>query len=149
MPTNMRICNEKLGISPKLTSFSIPLGATVNMDGACINFMICGLFLARAYNVPISRTDLVSAAITIILLSLGAPGVPGAGLVCLGVVLEALHVPVEAIGLIIAVNPIMDMFSTMSNTTGDMTVSLITARSEGLFDKEVFQNDNVVAVEKK
>ena len=91
----------------------------------------------------------MSAAITIILLSLGAPGVPGAGLVCLGVVLEALHVPVEAIGLIIAINPIMDMFSTMSNTTGDMTVSLITAKSEGLFDKEVFQNDNVVAVEKK
>ncbi len=57
--------------------------------------------------------------------------------------------PVEAIGLIIAVNPIMDMFSTMSNTTGDMTVSLITAKSEGLFDKEVFLNENAGAVEKK
>lgn len=92
---------------------------------------------------------LLTTTIAIILLSLGAPGVPGAGLVCLGVVLEALHVPVEAVGLIIAVNPIMDMFSTMSNTTGDMTVSLITARSEGLFDKEVYLNENAGAVEKK
>lgn len=139
MPTNMRVCTDKLGISPKVCSFSIPLGATVNMDGTCIYLTIAGLFLARAYNVPVPGASLVSLAITIILLSLGAPGVPGAALVCLGVVLADLGVPFEAVGLIMAINPFVDMFDTMSNTAGDVAAALIVAKSEGLMDEEVFQ----------
>ena len=82
----------------------------------------------------------MTAAITIILLSLGAPGVPGSALVCLSVVLRSINVPVEAIGLIIAVNPIMDMFDTMNNTTGDMAAALIVAKKENLLDEQVYRS---------
>ena len=140
MPTNMRICTEKLGISQKLASFSIPLGATVNMDGATISLIVSALFLARMYGVSISGTALVSMAITVIMLSLGAPGVPGSGLVCLGIVLENIGVPIEAMGLVIAINPFIDMFATMNNTTGDVAVSTIVAKSEGLLDKGIYKS---------
>ena len=138
MPTNIKICTEKLGIAPKLCSFSIPLGATINMDGACIFLSVLGLFLARMYGVEVASTQLASLIITIVLLSLGAPGVPGAGLVCLGIVLKTLNVPVEAMGMVMAICPILDMFATMSNTTGDMAAALIVARSENLIDLETY-----------
>lgn len=140
MPTNMRVCTDKLGISPKVCSFSIPLGATINMDGTCIALTIGGLFLARAYGVAVSGSAMVSLVLTIILLSLGCPGVPGAALVCLGVVLNNLGVPVEAIGIIMAVNPFIDMFVTMSNTTGDMTTALVVAKSENLLDLKMYNS---------
>lgn len=138
MPTNIRIATEKMGISPKVANFAIPFGATINMDGTCIYLIIVGLFLARAYGVEVGATTLLSTALTIILLSLGAPGVPGAALVCLGIVLKSLGVPVEAIGLIIAISPFFDMFDTLNNTTGDMACALIAAKSENLLDKEVY-----------
>lgn len=140
MPTNMRVCTDKLGISPKICSFSIPLGATINMDGTCIYLSVIGLFLARAYGVEITMSTLLTTGLTIMLLSLGAPGVPGSALVCLGVVLKAMNVPVEAMGLIIAINPIMDMFDTMSNTTGDMAAALIVAKNEKLLDEKVYRS---------
>lgn len=139
MPTNLRTCTDKLGISPKICSFSIPLGATVNMDGTCIYLCVIGLFLARAYGVSVPPSSLFSLAVTIILLSLGAPGVPGAALVCLSVVLAALNVPIEAIGLVIAIDPLLDMFITMSNTTGDVAAALIVARNEKLLDLETYR----------
>ena len=142
MPTNLRTCTDKLGISPKVCNFSIPLGATVNMDGTCIYLCVMGLFLARAYGVNVPMSALFSLAVTIILLSLGAPGVPGAALVCLSVVLTALKVPVEAIGLVIAIDPFLDMFITMSNTTGDVMAALVVARNENLLDEEKYRNPN-------
>ncbi|MBE5916342.1 MAG: dicarboxylate/amino acid:cation symporter [Pseudobutyrivibrio ruminis] len=138
MPTNMKICKEQLGIAPKLCNFSIPLGATVNMDGTCIFLTSFSLFLARAYGVTIDSSSIFSIVVVIVLLSLAAPGVPGNGLICLGVVLMEIGVPVEAIGLIIAINPIIDMFDTMNNTTGDMAATLIVAKSEGMIDMDVF-----------
>ena len=139
MPTNMRTCTEKMGISPKVSSFSIPLGATINMDGTCIYLVITSLFLARAYNVEIPASAIFSLAVTIILLSLGAPGVPGMGLICLSTVLAQINVPLEAIGLVIAVESFLDMFITMSNTTGDVAASLIVARSEKLVNEEIYR----------
>lgn len=139
MPTNLRTCTEKLGISPKVCNFSIPLGATVNMDGSCIYLCITGLFLARAYGVSVAPSALFSLAVTIVLLSLGAPGVPGVGVVLLSVVLAALKVPIEAIGLIMAIEPFLDMFITMSNTTGDVMAALVVARNENLLDVEKYK----------
>ena len=138
MPTNLGICTEKLGISPKICNFSIPLGATVNMDGTCVYLTLFGLTLARAYGIDVPTSSLLSLAITIALLSLGAPGIPGIGLVCIGVVLNTLNVPIDAISLIIGISPILDMFDTMSNTTGDMAISLVVARIEKLLDIDKF-----------
>ena len=140
MPTNLRTCTEKLGISPKVCSFSIPLGATINMDGTSIFLMTMGLFLARAYGITVTPTVLFSVMITVVLLSLGAPGVPGSALVCIGVILNIMGVPVEAIGLIIGITPILDMFDTMSNCTGDVTTALIVAKSEDLLDLKKFNS---------
>ncbi len=140
MPGNMVICTEKLGISQKLVSFSIPLGATVNMDGTTINLIIVSLFLARMYGVTVSGPVLASMVLTVIMLSLGAPGVPGSGIVCLGVLLEHIGVPIEAIGLIMAINPFMDMFATMNNVTGDMAVTTIVGKTEGVLDREIYDS---------
>ena len=140
MPTNMKTCTEKLGISPKVSNFSIPLGSTVNMDGTCIMLTIFSLFLARAYGIAVPGTALVTLGITNILLSMGTPAVPGAGLVCLSVVLASIGVPVEAVGLVMGIYPVINMFNTMNNTTGDVAVSLIVASSEGLLDKETYNS---------
>ncbi len=140
VPTNMRICTDKMGISPVVANFSIPLGATINMDGVCIYLTMFGLFMAKAYGIPISLPSLISLCFTIVLLSLGAPGVPGCALICLGVVLETLNIPMEALGLIIAVNPILDMFDTVNNTTGDVAAAVIVARSEKMLDVEKFNS---------
>ncbi len=141
MPTNLHICTDKLGVAPKLASFSIPLGATVNMDGSSINLIVVGLFLAKMYAVPVTGSTLASLIVTVIMLSLGAPGVPGAGLVCLGIILEHLGAPIEAIGLVMAIDPFLDMFSTMNNVTGDMAVTTIVAKTEGMLDTDMYNKD--------
>ena len=140
MPTNLKTCTDKLGISPKVCNFSIPLGATINMDGTCIGLVVSGLYLAKMFGVTVTPSMMAPLVLTIILLSLGCPGVPGVGLVCLGIVLNQLGVPVGAMGLVIAIDPILDMFDTMSNTTGDVACALITASREGLLDKEIFND---------
>ncbi len=141
MPTNMRVCTEELGISPKLANFSIPLGATVNMDGMCTFLVTSSLFLARAYGINVPPATLLSMGLTIVLLSLGAPGVPGAGLICSSVVLRSIGVPTEALGLIIGIIPFIDMAETTSNTTGDVAVSLVVAKTEGLLDVDVYNRE--------
>ncbi|MBQ7481528.1 MAG: dicarboxylate/amino acid:cation symporter [Lachnospiraceae bacterium] len=138
VPTNMRVCTEKLGISPAIANFSIPLGATINMDAACMLQVILGIFLARAYGIDIPASSILPLFITIVLLSLGAPGVPGSGLLCIGIILKVLGVPVEALGLIIPIYPVLDMFDTMTNITGDMAAALIVARSENMLDLKVY-----------
>ena len=140
MPTNMKSCTDNLGISPKICSFSIPLGATVNMDGTCMMLTVGSLFLARAYGVEITGAMLVSLCITNILLSLGAPGLPGVGLICLGVALNSIGVPIEGIAMIMGIYQIINMFNTMSNTTGDAAVTLIVAKTEGLVDTDVYNS---------
>jgi len=138
MPTNMRICTDKLGVPLKICSFSIPLGATINMDGACIFLTVNGLFLARAFGIEVTPSMMISIAFTIIMLSLGAPGVPGSGLVCLGIVLKSLNVPVESMALIMGIAPILDMFDTMNNITGDVAAAVIVSKSEGLLDVDKY-----------
>ncbi|MCR5420060.1 MAG: dicarboxylate/amino acid:cation symporter [Lachnospiraceae bacterium] len=140
MPTNLKVCTNKLGISPKVCNFSIPLGTTINMDGTCIYLTIAVMFLARAYGINISISQMETLFVTIVLLSLGAPGVPGSAIVCLGIVLKTVNVPVEAIGLIIPVYPLMDMFDTMSNTTGDIAAALIVAKKENLLDLDMYNS---------
>ncbi len=138
MPTNIRICTEKMGVAAKIANFSIPLGATVNMDGYSIFLSIIGLFLARAYGIEVPNAALLSLAITVILLSLGAPGVPGGSVVSLGVILPTLGVPIEGLGLILAIYPFMDMLDTMMNTTGDIAAAVIVAKSENSIDTDRF-----------
>ena len=88
----------------------------------------------------VTPSALPALALTIILLSLGCPGVPGAGLVCLGIVLDQLGVPISAMGLIMAIDPVLDMFDTMSNTTGDIACATIVASQEGMLDRKILND---------
>lgn len=138
MPDNMRCCDEKLGISPKVYSFSIPLGATVNMDGSSIYLMVAGLFLAKIYGIDMTWALLAKMMFSVFVLSMGAPGVPGSGLVCLSVLIIPLGIPVEALSLVMGIDSIMGMFRAMSNVTGDMAVTLAVAKTENAVDKNVY-----------
>lgn len=139
IPLNMNACGEKLGVSPKVYSFSIPLGATINMNGACIQLSITALAIAQIYGVSISGRMLVIMCVTIIALSMGAPGIPGMGIILLSVLLTQFGVPVAGVSLMIGINPILDMFITTINCLGDVVTTFIVAKSENLIDRSVFE----------
>lgn len=122
-----------------LPSAPIPLGATLNMDGSCIYLAVFAMALAKIYGVPVTGTMLLSMAVSIIVLSIGAPGVSGAGLICLSVLLTQMNVPVEAIGLVMGINSILTMFRVMSNSLGDVAVTSIVARKERQMNMEVYR----------
>jgi Na+/H+-dicarboxylate symporter len=139
IPVNMEACEKKLGISRRVFSLSIPLGATLNMDGTCVHLAVFALALAKVYGVPIGGGMLLSMIVSIIVLSMGAPGIPGSGLICLSVLLTQMNVPVEAIGLVMGIDSLIGMFRCMSNCLGDVAVTSIVAKSEGQMDMEVYR----------
>ena len=137
MPFNINSCN-KLGISSRISSFSIPLGATVNMDGSCVYMAVGGLFLAKIFGVEIDGAMLFSIVFSIILLSVGAPAIPGSGLVCLSVLIAQMGVPAEAVSIIMGIDSLLGMCRAVVNSTGDVAVSLIVAKTEGLLDTQKY-----------
>lgn len=138
IPATMKTCGKRLGISPKVYTFSIPLGATINMDGACIYYAVSALFISRVYQLDLTVGMLVSLFVTIVILSMGAPGVPGANLVSMVVIFAQLGVPMEAVSLFVGLNTFVDMIVTVSNITGDVTASLIAAHSENLLNVDQY-----------
>ncbi len=136
---NMEACDKKLGVSPKLYTLSIPLGATLNMDGLCIGLSVMSLSLAHIFGAQLSPYQLFQVAVTIIIISMGMPGIPGTLLVGLTMILPQLNVPVEAISLIMCIYAILDMFETVSNCLGDVSTTVVVARTEGLLDEKVFR----------
>ncbi len=136
MPTNLDICENAMGISSRVCSFSIPLGATINMDGFCIYLTIAGLFLAKMFGIEVTSSSIATLILTVVMISISAPGIPGVSIVCLSVLLGVLRVPVEAIGLVMGIDALVDMVRTVSNTTGDIAVTLAVAKSENLVDIE-------------
>lgn len=133
LPSSINQC-KKLGISEKVYSFSLPLGATINMDGSCITLVITALFFARIYQLPITGTMLLQLFIAVMVLSLGSPGVPGGNLVCLTLLIPQIGIPAEAVSLVMGIYPIISMMQTLTNVTGDAVVTLIAAKTENLVD---------------
>ena len=129
LPSSIRQC-KSLGVSEKVYSFSLPLGATINMDGSCITLMITALYFAKIYSLPMTGTMLLQLFIAIIVLSVGAPGVPGGNLVCLTLLIPQIGVPAEAISLVMGLYPVISMMQTMANVTGDAVVTTIAAKKE-------------------
>ena len=140
IPINMEACEKKLGIGRKIFSLSIPLGATLNMHGTCIYLSVFALALAKIYNVQVTGGAMLSMVISIVVLSMGAPGIPGSGLICLSVLLTQINVPVEAVGLVMGIDSLCGMFRCMSNCLGDVAVSMIVAKSEDELDMKVYQS---------
>ncbi len=140
IPVNMEACEKKLGISKRIFSLSIPLGATINMDGTCIYLTVFALALAKVYGVEITGVAMLSMIISTFVLSVGAPGIPGSGLICLSVLLAGMNVPVEAVGLVMGIDSLCGMFRCMSNCLGDVVVSTIVAKSENELDVEMYKS---------
>ena len=140
IPINMAFCEKKIGVSSKIYSLSIPLGSTLNMNGTCIQLAVFALALAKVYGIQVSSESLFTMVILIIVLSMGAPGMPGAGVICLSVLLEQLHVPTEAVTLVMGIGPILGMFLCMSNCLGDVVVAAIVARQTKKMDMEVYKS---------
>ncbi|MEJ2765459.1 dicarboxylate/amino acid:cation symporter [Photobacterium sp. MCCC 1A19761] len=130
IPVTMRTLTDKLGVSKSVAGFGVPLGATMNMSGVSIYITLATLFVANAFGQPINSADLVTLGLTILLLSIGAGGVPGGGVVMVGVLLHQLGLPAEGLAIVAAVDRINDMFCTSSNVVGDTAVNTIVAKSE-------------------
>ncbi|MEC9080160.1 MAG: dicarboxylate/amino acid:cation symporter [Verrucomicrobiota bacterium] len=130
LPVTMRQCREKLGTSRETTSFVAPLGATINMDGTALYQAVAAVFIAQASGIPLDMGQQVTIVLTAVLASIGTAAVPGAGIIMLVIILEAVNVPGEGIALILGVDRILDMLRTTTNVTGDAAVCAIIAHSE-------------------
>ena len=140
LPVNMEVTEKKLGVHNSVASFTIPLGATVNMDGTAIMQGVATVFVAQVYGIELGFQGFMMVILTATLASIGTAGVPGVGLVMLAMVFKQVNLPVEGIGLIIGVDRLLDMARTAVNVTGDSVVSCIVAKSEKQFDEDVFNS---------
>ena len=138
IPVTLRAVQERLGASNRISSFTIPLGATINMDGTAIMQGIAVGFIAQFYGVDLSLTQYLMVIFMVVMASIGAAGVPGVGLILLAGVLDQVGLPREGIALILGVDRILDMTRTAVNVTGDSVVTCIVADSEGELDRDTF-----------
>lgn len=131
LPVTMERCEDHIGVSKEISSFVLPLGATINMDGTSLYQAVAAVFIAQAFGVDLDLSQQLTIVLTATLASIGAAAVPGAGLVMLVIVLGAVGMDPEGVALIFAVDRILDMLRTVVNVTGDATVATVIASSEG------------------
>ncbi|NEM98312.1 dicarboxylate/amino acid:cation symporter [Pontibacter burrus] len=131
LPATMECAEKNLGINKEITSFVLPLGATVNMDGTSLYQSVAAVFIAQAYGIELDLAAQLGIVMTATLASIGAAAVPGAGIVMLVIVLQQAGIPIEGIALILAPDRLLDMMRTTVNITGDATVAMMVARTEG------------------
>jgi Na+/H+-dicarboxylate symporter len=127
----MECVEENLGVSEEVTSFVLPLGATINMDGTSLYQSVAAVFIAQAMGIELTVGNQIMIVLTATLASIGSAGVPGAGMVMLVIVLEAIGIPAAGLALIIAPDRLLDMCRTVVNVSGDATVAMTIASSEG------------------
>lgn len=130
LPVTIKNTQENLGVSNKISSFVLPLGATVNMDGTAIYQGVAVIFIAQFYGLDLTMMQIVTVVITTVLASIGTAGVPGAGMIMLAMVLSAIGLPLEGIALIAGVDRILDMFRTTVNIVGDASAAVVVAGTE-------------------
>lgn len=138
IPMSIDTLNKKMGVSKRISSFTIPLGATINMDGTSIMQGVAVVFIAQAYGIDLTLGNLATVVLTATIASIGTAGVPSVGLVTLAMVLNSVGLPTEGIALIMGIDRILDMIRTAVNITGDAVCTTIVAKQEGALDKEVF-----------
>jgi Na+/H+-dicarboxylate symporter len=141
IPLNIDTLEEKVGVSRKISSFTIPLGATINMDGTSIMQGVAVIFAAQAYGIHLGISGYLTVIATATLASIGTAGIPSVGLVTLSMVFSAVGLPVEAISLIMGVDRILDMMRTAVNITGDAVCTTIVAHQSGELDRTIFNQE--------
>ena len=137
VPVNIKTL-EEMGVDRKISSFTIPLGATINMDGTAIMQGVAVVFIANAYNIDLTAADFATVILTATIASVGTAGIPSVGLITLSMVLQSVGLPVEGIAMIMGIDRILDMARSAINVSGDASGTIIVANSVGAFDKEKF-----------
>lgn len=140
IPVTLKTVIDKLGVNNSVASFTIPFGATINMDGTAIMQGVATVFIANAYGVDLGITGYLTVILMSVLASIGTAGVPGVGLIMLSMVFAQVGLPIEGIGLILGVDRLLDMIRTAVNVSGDAVVSVIVAKSEGALDTNVYND---------
>ncbi len=130
LPLTMETAEEKLGVPGYISSFVLPLGATINMDGTALYQGVAAVFIAQAYHIPLTLSAQLKIILTATLASIGTAGVPGVGIVMLTMVLTSVGIPIEGIALILGVDRLLDMLRTVVNVSGDLIASVVMARFE-------------------
>ena len=141
IPMSVDTLSKKIGVSKRISSFTIPLGATINMDGTSIMQGVAVIFIAQAYGMTLTPSAILTVIATATIASIGTAGVPSVGLVTLSMVLSSVGLPTEGIALIMGIDRILDMLRTAVNITGDAVCTTIIAKLEGAFNKEIFDKD--------
>ena len=142
MPFTMNFCTNKLGIAPKISSFAIPIGTTVNMNGACISLSTISIMFLRMYGVEVDLNTLAAVFTMTISLSIGMPAVPNAGVICLLTFLGTFGVPNDIAGLLFCISALCDKLITCFNVTGDTVAAFVLARMENLTDEKIYLANN-------
>ena len=140
IPLSIDTLHRKMGVSKKISSFTIPLGATINMDGTAIMQGVAVVFAAQAFHIDLTMADFLTVIATATLASIGTAGVPSVGLITLSMVFNSVGLPVEAIGLIMGIDRILDMTRTAVNITGDAVCTDIVAKQDGALDRTKFDS---------
>jgi len=140
IPVTLETVEKRIGVSNKIASFTVPLGATINMDGTAIMQGIATGFIAQYYGIDLSMSQYLMVVVMVILASIGTAGVPSVGLVVLAGVLSQVGLPAEGIALILGVDRLLDMTRTVVNVTGDCMVTTLVAKSEGELDLDIFND---------
>lgn len=141
LPVTMERVEKNVGVDEEVSSFVLPVGATINMDGTSLYQAVAAVFISQALGLDLTIAQQVTIVLTATLASIGAAGVPGAGIIMLVIVLQAIEVPVEGIALILGVDRILDMCRTAVNITGDAAVSVAVAHTEGLLGDMHFDDE--------
>lgn len=145
LPASIKCATQNLGVSRTVSSFVLPVGATINMDGTALYQGVLALFIAQAFGVDLSTTDYLTIIATATLASVGTAGVPGAGLIMLSLVLTTVGLPLEGIAIVAGIDRILDMARTTINVTGDLMVTLLIGKSENELDEAVYNKENTSA----
>lgn len=140
LATTMQVCREKLGVSESSTSFVLPLGASINMNGLSIKLGMTALFFAQMLGIDLAFGDYIVIILTGTLGSIGGAGIPGAFIIMLPIMLTSVGLPIEGVALLVGIDRVLDLLSTAINITGDATITLVIDNSEGTLDKDVYNS---------
>ena len=144
LPVTLKTAKTEIGINNKIAGLTIPLGATINMDGTAIMQGVATVFISHAYNIDLSLSAYLTVILTATLSSIGTAGVPGIGLITLTLVLTQVGLPVEGIAMIIGIDRLLDMVRTAVNVTGDVSVTTLVAKTENQLDENTYNLEKVV-----
>ncbi len=147
IPLNMETLEKKVGVDPKVTSFTIPLGATINMGGTAIMQGAAVVFIAQAFGIELTAVQLLTVVLTAVTASIGTAGVPGVGTIMLAMVFNSVGLPAEGVAMIMGIDRILDMGRTAINITGDAVVTTIMAKLAGMINLDVFKNNDTTGVD--